>query len=433
MTKGMQRIWRVSRLYPPNFTGAGIQAHREDQEFRELGFSVCVLAAATSEAEHQCCKTVDLDGVSVKYLPIISYPIGLNAISSRVVYKLLFLIFELFSSLFFALGCAWIILRCGSNNDILIFETLDTFTILVFCVARLRGLRTIVRMSLIGADDPYSVLLRIRKGQVWEYLRLLLFKNTDLVIAISTAMVESCRDAGLAKERVVHIPYGIDTQKFKVMNGFSKTEIRQKLALHPNKKYVIFVGSAIERKGIDILVDTFILLRENLKDVELLIVGPNEFDPCLHYNGRALQEAVTRYKNKIRNAGLNSYVHWIGQVDNVHEYMSAADVFCLPTRREGFGLVTIEAMASGLPVVIARLDGTTTDIIPSDQVGITISSYSYQDYVDAITTILLDPQKAAKMGGVASQRALLEFSLDGTIEKWLALFQELSSKFYQSG
>ena len=419
-------IWRVSRLYPPNFTGAGIQAHREDREFVKLGFSVCVLAAAISAAKSHGCKPAYLDGIAVQYLPVVSYPIWLNGIRSRVAYKLLFLIFGFFSGSSFALACIRILLRTGHRGDILIFETVDPFAIVVLGVARLKRLRTIVRMSLMGDDDPYSRLVRARRGQAWEYLKLLFFRHVDSVVAISTAMVESCNHAGLADTKVVSIPYGVDTRTYKEIDGFSKTEIRQKLELDRNKQYVVFVGSAIERKGIDVMIDAFLRLRESLRNVELLIVGPNEFDPRRHYKGRVLQEAVKRCKAKIHDAGLDLAVHWIGQVDNVCEYMSAADVFCLPTRREGLPIVVIEAMACGLPIVVACLDGVTTDLITSGDYGTIVHGYDAGDYAMSIMDILTHPEQAINMGQKARQRVLSELDLHLTIKKWAELFNVLS-------
>ena len=419
-------IWRVSRLYPPNFTGSGIQAYREDREFVRRGISVFALAAGISAAEAQRCTTASMDGVTVKYLPIISNPLWLNAIRSSFLYKLSFFIFELLSSLSFALGCAWTLLLDSHRNDIVIFETIDTFTIVTVTVARLKRLHTIVRMSLLGSDDPFSRLVRARKGQVLEYLKLMVYNKVDSVVAICTAMIESCHKAGIAKTKVAYIPYGVDMQRYKRVDELSKAEIRRKLGLEQNNKYIIFVGSAIERKGIDVMVDSFLSVSERMRDVELLIVGPYEFDPRLHYNAQELYNVVRKCKDKINIAQRGHLVHWTGQVDNVQDYMSAADVFCLPTRREGFGLVIVEAMACGLPTVVSCLDGVTTDIISSNEVGTIIPGFLYPDYAGAITNILTHPEQAANMGKATRQRALSEFSLDSVVEKWLVLFNELS-------
>lgn len=426
MTHRKSVIWRVSRLYPPNFTGAGIQAHREDREFVKLGFSVCVLAAAISAAKSRRCKAADLNGIAVKYLPVVSHPIWLNVIRSRVVYKIAYLIFGFFSSFCFALACIGILLRSSHRGDILIFETVDPLAILILGVARLKQLRTIVRMSLMGDDDPYSRLLRAKRGQIWEYLKLLFFRNVDSVVAISTAMVESCNHAGLTNTKVVTIPYGVDTRAYKEIDRFSKAGIRRELGLHQDKQYVVFVGSAIERKGIDVMIDSFLRLRESMRNVELLIIGPNEFDPRRHYNGQILQEAVKRCKTKIDDAGLDRSVHWIGQVDNVHDYMSAADVFCLPTRREGLPIVVIEAMACGLPVVVACLDGVTTDLITSGEDGTIVHGYDASDYARSIKNILTHPDQAIHMGQRARQRVLLELDLHFIVKKWADLFYLLA-------
>jgi glycosyltransferase involved in cell wall biosynthesis len=426
MDQQQSMIWRVSRLYPPNFTGAGIQAQREDMQFIKGGMMVRVLTAGISATRSRRNKTVTMDGIVITFLPIISYPMWLNAVKTKSIYKLFYFIFDLLSSLSFALGCAWRLGISSSRGDFVIFETMETFLIIPVWVARLKGDLIIFRMSLLGADDPYSRLVRAGKGQIFEHLKLRVYRDVNVVIGICTALIQSCEQAGVRKGKVSYIPYGIDTTRYTLIDGTSKADMRGKLGLSPDKKYIAFVGSAIERKGIDVMVDAFIAVRQNVQDVELLIVGPAEFDPRLHYNVRELTALVETCRSKLTDARLDASVHWIGQVENVHEYMQAADIFCLPTRREGFGLVIAEAMACELPVVVARLEGVTTDIIASESEGILIPGYSHRDYAEAIIELLTHPDQAAHMGQAARRRVLADFSLNGAMEKWLELFQGLS-------
>jgi glycosyltransferase involved in cell wall biosynthesis len=419
-------MWRVSRLYPPNFTGVGIQAQREDKELIKRGVSVYVLTAGISAARTWRGKTVEMDGILVNYLLTVNYPLWLDTIRIKLIYKLFIFIFDLLSSLSFAIGSAYALCVGGRQGDIIVFESVDTFLFIPLWIARFKKIPTIVRMSLLGADDPYSRLVRARKGQFLEHLKLRAFKDADVVVAICTAMIESGTGAGIEPAKMVYLPHGVDTTLYAPVDEESKEAIRVKLGLGHDKKYIVFVGSAIERKGIDVMVDAFIAVRQVLDDVELLIVGPSEFDPRVHYNSWELGALVDKCKDKIAGAHLGSSVHWAGQVENVHEFMRAADVFCLPTRREGFGLVIAEAMACGLPVVVANLAGVTSDIVVSDVDGILIAGHAPHDYANATLDILDQPGWAVEIGRSARQHVLREFSLDGAIEKWLGLFDNLS-------
>ena len=106
--------------------------------------------------------------------------------------------------------------------------------------------------------------------------------------------------------------------------------------------------------------------------------------------------------------------------------MRAADVFCLPTRREGFGIVIIEAMAAGLPVVVSRLEGVTTDIARADRDGILITGHNPDDYAEALLRLRQDKAEAKAMGRAARKRAMSEFSLERIVNRYSQLYSELA-------
>jgi glycosyltransferase involved in cell wall biosynthesis len=418
-------IWTIAFWYSPNFTGAGIQAHHEHREFVRHGIFVTVLTAGVSTARLHRGQTVNLDGVIVKYLSVIPFPLSTNISRFRLLDKFLFSISANLSSLSFGVWCAWILLLHGQPHQIVRLEGYDRYALIPLAIVRLKGLHPIIRMSLLGSDDPYSILERARGGQILEYLTLYSFSVAESIVAICSAMIESCQKAKIAREKVTYLSYGIDTVRFQPASEECRNKISQELGLDRNKRYILFVGSAIARKGIDVLVDAFIQLHAKMEDVELLIVGPDRFDQGAHFDAATLQKLVHDCKEKLLAAKCDQFVHWIGEVDNVHEYMQAADVFCLPTRQEGFGLVIIEAMASGLPVVVSRLEGVTTDIISSAQVGLSIPGFQFEDYAEAILEVLNNPQKAKLMGETARTHVISKFSLEHSAYQWKNLFRKL--------
>jgi glycosyltransferase involved in cell wall biosynthesis len=422
-------IWTISYWYPPNFSGAGIQAHRENRLWVQQGLAVTVLAAGVSTAHSQRGKTVDLEGVRIRYVPVIPFPTSSSHSRFRRLQKILFSISSNLSFLSFALMCSWILLNAGQSNDIVRFEGPGKFTILPVTMARLKGLHPIIRMSLLGSDDPYSICEEAKHGHFLQYLSLVAFHLAEGSVAICSAMLASCQKAGIATKKVTYIPYGIDIDVYQpVVGGAGNAKICQDLGLDIYKRYILFVGSAIERKGIDVLIDAFIQLHQKMERVELLIVGPDRFDRGAFYDAFAHQKMVDACKEKLAAAHCSEFVHWTGEVENVQEYMQAADLFCLPTRQEGFGLVIIEAMASGLPVVVAQLEGVTTDIINSPQTGVIIPGYDYRNYADAMIDILNNPQKAKQMGLAARARSVTFFSLKHSLRQWEALFQKLAKE-----
>jgi len=424
-------IWTISFWYPPNFSGAGIQAHREHCEFVKSGLPVNVLTAGISAAKPQRGKHINMDGVIVRYFSVIPVSSTLKAWRFRRLSKLFISFLFNLSSLYFVFLCAWTILLEGQCQDILRLEAYNRYAIIPIVVARFKGLHTIVRMSLLGQDDPYSTLCMARHGQILEYLTLASFHMAEENVAICSAMIESCRKVGINDKNVTYISHGIDVDKYQPVDSEDgKVRIRQELGLDIKRKYIIFVGSAIERKGIDVLTDAFIYIHTILKDVDLLIVGPNRFDQFSRFDDLTRQKAVDACKHKLNINRCEEFVHWIGKVENVQEYMQAADVFSLPTRQEGFGLVIAEAMACGLPVVVARLEGVTTDIITSTQSGTLIPGYDYKDYANAIIGILNQPQTARQMGVAARERVISAFSMEQSLRHWKSLFRKLREDYY---
>jgi glycosyltransferase involved in cell wall biosynthesis len=420
-------IWTISYWYPPNFAGAAIQAHRENRQWTLESMPVIVLTAGVSTAHSQRGKIVDLDGVRIRYVPVFPFPDSSRRSKFRRLDKLLFSIFSNLSFLSFSINCAWILVTSGQRNDIVRFEGPGKYAVLPITLALLKGLHPIIRMSLLGSDDPYSIREEVKHGHFLQCLSLAAIQLSEVLVAICSAMVASCQKARMATKKVVYIPYGIDTDIYQpAVDEAGKAKICQALGLDIHKRYVLFVGSAIERKGIDVLIDAYIQVHQKMEGVELLIVGPDRFDQGAHYDAYTLQQMVTVCKEKLAAAKCSEFVHWTGEVNNVQEYMQAADVFCFPTRQEGFGLVIIEAMACGLPVVVAQLEGVTTDIINSAQTGRIIPGHNHKDYTEAMIDILNNPQKAKGMGVAARARVISVFSLQHSLRQWETLFQKLA-------
>ena len=170
---------------------------------------------------------------------------------------------------------AWKILRNAHRGDIGLLYSIDEFSLLIVWACHVKHIPCIIQMSLIGADDPGS--FEISRLSVLTRLKLSAFKAADRVIGLSTALTESCAAAGISNDRIVRIPNGVDTTRF----SFTPQEtdaIRQKLKLNNQRKYVCFVGSALHRKGIDVVVSAFIEVAGQMSVTwSCLIVGNYEF------------------------------------------------------------------------------------------------------------------------------------------------------------
>jgi glycosyltransferase involved in cell wall biosynthesis len=152
------------------------------------------------------------------------------------------------------------------------------------------------------------------------------------------------------------IPNGYDEKVFK---PFSSLEARKKLGLPLSKKVLLSVGNLVDVKGHTYLIDAMRMVFSKRNDVILVIVGSG-----------SLKETLQR---KTRELGLDGKILFAGQKkhEEIPVWMNACDVFILPSLCESFGVVIIEAMACGKPVVGTRVGGIP-EIIRRDDVGILV-------------------------------------------------------------
>ena len=410
-------IWVIIRLYYPNFSGAAIQAHQIFSKLVRQGFSVTVLTTGHFAATSLRGQRTRRDGIDIRYLRKIRHKNWASVAEAGTLRKIIAYLEGLLGTFSFGIHTAWTLLREGQPDDIVRVYSPDQFSFLPVWTAKVKGMHPVLHMTLLNSDDPGSI------KEHWDkfsgVLRQESFYRAEAITGYSSEQIRSCLSAGLDSRKVFQIPAGVNVSKFMSSSTEERIIIRKRLGLKSDSRFIVFVGNAIARKGLDVLVAAFLQIRSQISGVELLIVGPYDFSDPRY-------KLASDLKDELEAADYLSHVHWIGRVDNVHDYMRAADIFCLPTRREGFGIVIIEAMAAGLPVVVARLEGVTTDIIQSDREGILITDHIPSDYAGALLRLLRDPSMAKSMGNAARERVINEFSLEHVVERYAQLYRELA-------
>lgn len=412
-------IWLILDLYPPNMSGAAIQAHQIIRELVRHKFSATILTSGNHAAASIRGQRTRRDGIEIRYLRTFRHELWASVMEVRRVRKVAPYIKALLGTLSFGILTAWTLWRNGQPGDIVRVYSPNEFSFLPVWMAKLKGMHPVLDMTLLGSDDPMAI--KEHWNKLLGLLRLESFRRTEAITGHSSAQVQSYLSAGLDPRKVFQIPCGVDLSIFRQVNGLERIQIRKKLGLRPEGSFIVFIGDATARKGLDVLIAAFLEVHSQIADTELLIVGSCDFEDPAYSMAEGL-------KNELEEANLASFVHWIGMVDNVHEYMNASDVFCLPTRQEGFGIVIIEAMAAGLPAVVARLKGVTTDIITSDREGMLIDEHNSGNYAGALLQLLSDPSEARIIGERARERVGREFSLERVAGLYEQLYLELCGR-----
>ncbi len=172
------------------------------------------------------------------------------------------------------------------------------------------------------------------------------FHGVDKIITVSDSLCRLALSLGAAQDRCQVIGNGVDTGRFIPI---SRQEARARFNLPEYAKVLITVGGLVERKGFHRVIACLPELLKRQPDLHYLVVG----GPCPE--GDMSQEL----KAQVAALGLTERVHFLGQVqpDALKWPLSAADVFVLSTRNEGWANVILEAMACGLPVVASDVGG----------------------------------------------------------------------------
>jgi glycosyltransferase involved in cell wall biosynthesis len=239
----------------------------------------------------------------------------------------------------------------------------------------------------------------------WVFLPPTL-RRTDRIIVHTKSYGST--SAMLRGRDLAIIPSVVDLDRFRP--GVDAAGLRGDLRLE-GKRVIAFTGRLVPHKGVDVILEALPLLPH---DVVLLVIGAGPRLPSLIGHARRL-----RLADRVRFCPAVSD-------DDLPRYLSLADLFAFPSqnRLEGFGLVVAEAMAAGLPVVIADMPGVREVIEPGKE-GLLTEPLIATDLAAKIETLLEDPALARRMGAAGRRRAEERYGPATVARQLLNLYADL--------
>lgn len=188
---------------------------------------------------------------------------------------------------------------------------------------------------------------------------------------------------------------GIDLSKFNYENykKINQGLLRKELGISQHSFVFLCLGRITNDKGIRELLSAFERIVQDKVKTELLIVGPIDKD-------------FTEFE-KITNGSIKG-VHYFGFTSNPEQFMHIADVFCLPSYREGFGTVVLEAAAMGVPAIGTNIYGLS-DAIIDKTTGVLVKPMDTDSLYQAMQFFLNNRDKCTAMGIAAKKRAINDF------------------------
>ncbi|UCE25702.1 MAG: glycosyltransferase family 4 protein [Candidatus Zixiibacteriota bacterium] len=216
-------------------------------------------------------------------------------------------------------------------------------------------------------------------------------------------------------EKIEIIPLGIELERF-IDHKPNQSRAREELDLPADVTIAGVVGRLDPKKGQHILIEACHRLHQQGKKLHLLIVGDKSLHEETGYAER-LAELVSRYE-------LNDYVHFRPHITDIQYAYSAMDIFTLTSKSETYGMVTIEAMACGLPV-IGTDEGGTKDIINDGQSGLLVEPYHAEKLQQALSQLTDNPSLARRLAGRARKDAIDKYSHHRQCDLLENLFEKL--------
>ena len=308
------------------------------------------------------------------------------------------------------------------------------FDILLVCGYRVLGIPAILAGRLLGkpcflkADslgeysgeffDPglkrFGISHRSWPVSLAIGIRNRLFRKAAGFIAISGAVQDELLKSGIPADRLHTIPNSVDVDFYRPANGDEKQLTRSRLGINKHRKVAVFTGRLVTTKGLPMLMQVWKRVVQSVPDALLLVVGSG---------GVGIQNCEAQLRSYVHQNGLEDTVRFTGSVENIRDYLHAADLFVFPSRKESFGISVAEAMACGLPVAASDIPGLSDVVVP----GVTAHVFPPNN-ADAlyqiVCSLLNDDSLREQMGSAGRQRAETHFAEGAIIDSYVKLIRQ---------
>jgi len=277
----------------------------------------------------------------------------------------------------------------------------------------------------VGRDYSLAAVASLRSGNVpFVLTRHVLFpinrinrkvlSRATRFIAVSHAVALSLKDQKIVdQEKIVTIHNGIDIDRFQ-MNYQARSNITVDKGSR-SRLLVGMIGHIAAIKGQDVFVRGGAEIVRQRDDVDLVILGDDKSN-----DGKARAEVETL----IKDLGVEDRCRLVGWQDDVGKFLAGLDVFVSPSRSEPFGLVIIEAMASGIPVVATASEGAM-EIIEENHTGRLVPIGDHTALAAATLELLNDDEARDRLSRNAFEAVKDRFSLGRMVDRTEALYREV--------
>jgi glycosyltransferase involved in cell wall biosynthesis len=282
---------------------------------------------------------------------------------------------------------------------------------------------------LAGFFTRVPLRLHCFTGQVWAtsvgFRRSLLKFFDRLIAACATHVLTDSHsqqdflvEEGIVSARKITVlahgsVSGVDLGRFRP-DAVTRSALRSRLDIPQNAVFCLYLGRMKRDKGVLDLAEAAVgVLAEN-RAAYLVFVGPDE---------EGLQSEI-----RSRLAACKEQLRFEEYTKTPEAFLAAADILCLPSYREGFGMVVLEAAATGIPALASRVYGVT-DAVEDGVTGVLHAPREVDEIASKLAGLITDPERRTRLGTCARQRAEQKFAQRIVVEAMLEYYQKMEDEY----
>lgn len=313
----------------------------------------------------------------------------------------------------------WQLFKYRNDFDVMHVHGVGRLSSVAIRFAKLFKKQVFIKVTTAGHlfKIPKSKIKELmQKALPFRQQKVNLLKKADGMIAISSELKNELKNNGFPDQVIHDIPNGVDTSRYHPVNLADKNNLRIKLGLPVDNRIFVYTGKLTRRKGLDTLLTAWRQTSQAKTTGLLVLLG----------SGQGQQDSLEAYiQNTIKEHGLEQSVVTLGDVDNVSEYLQAADVFVFPSRLEGLPNSLLEAMACGLLCVASDIGGNN-DIILSGKNGFLVPVEDVDQWSKQLETVVVNVESKLLEAAAATIRD--NYDLIVTVDRLEKLFKKKCGK-----
>lgn len=242
-------------------------------------------------------------------------------------------------------------------------------------------------------------------GFINEGMKLTLYNNLDCfalkyfdrIVSVSDTLKFDLINRKISKDKITVIENTPDLNPCPDGMSEDRSKLRKSIGVDPEEILIGYIGRLSPEKGVLHLLESIILLKDSQKSIKLVVIGDGA--------------QLTELKEMVVCNNLASIVIFTGFQENINEWLTAIDIFALPSLTEGTPMVILEAMAHGVPCVATSVGGIP-QVIDSEIDGLLVSPGKPVELCHAMYSLLEDPSKRNRLSENARNKILNKYSVE---------------------